>query len=184
MPYRGPPKLQDQVAQKIAQKVAEGMDDDEKLYEAVNQLLTLLETLRENQIKKILGGTTATAYRRVHERLASSIDKILEKLRSIKHEKDESSKGIDIKNIAGSALADLTRSQILLRYQNARGQISDDLRSILESIVSKLVNDIKSLQSSDSQKLEELRRKLERARSLIDAIAVLAYEYKKYKKYE
>jgi ElaB/YqjD/DUF883 family membrane-anchored ribosome-binding protein len=64
-----------------------------------------------------------------------------------------------------------------LRYQNARRQISDDLRSILESIVSKLVNDIKSLQSSDSEKLKELRKKLERARSLIDAIAVLAYEY-------
>ncbi len=170
MAYRGPPRLPDQVAQ--------GIDDDERLYEAVNRLLTL----PEEQIRKILRGTSTTAYRRVHERLASSIDKILEKLRSIKHEKDESSKGIDIKNIAGSALADLTRSQILLRYQNARGQISDDLRSILESIVSKLVYDIKSLQSSDSQKLKELGRKLERARSLIDAIAVLAYEYERKKK--
>jgi CRISPR/Cas system CSM-associated protein Csm2 small subunit len=155
--YRAQPRLSDQVAQSI--------DSDEKLYEIVDQIMKL----PEYQIKRILGGTSTTAYRRVHERLASSIDRILEKLRNYKN----------VKDIAGPALSDLTRSLILLRYQNARGQISDDLRSILESIVSKLVNDIKSLQSSDSEKLEELRKKLERARSLIDAIAVLAYEYGK-----
>jgi hypothetical protein len=155
--YRAQPRLSDQAAQSI--------DSDEKLYEIVDQIMKL----PEYQIKRILGGTSTTAYRRVHERLASSIDRILERLRNYKN----------VKDIAGPALSDLTRSLILLRYQNARGQISDDLRSILESIVSKLVNDIKSLQSSDSEKLEELRKKLERARSLIDAIAVLAYEYGK-----
>jgi CRISPR/Cas system CSM-associated protein Csm2 small subunit len=155
--YRAQPRLSDQVAQSI--------DSDEKLYEIVDQIMKL----PEYQIKRILGGTSTTAYRRVHERLASSIDRILEKLRIYKN----------VRDIAGTALSDLTRSLILLRYQNARGQISDDLRSILESIVSKLVNDIKSLQSSDSEKLKELRMKLERARSLIDAIAVLAYEYGK-----
>ena len=157
MAYRAQPRLSDQVAQSI--------ESDEKLYEIVDQIMKL----PEYQIKRILGGTSTTAYRRVHERLASSIDRILEKLRIYKN----------VKDIAGPALSDLTRSLILLRYQNARGQISDDLRSILESIVSKLVNDIKSLQSSDSEKLEELRKKLERARSLIDAIAVLAYKYGK-----
>jgi CRISPR/Cas system CSM-associated protein Csm2 small subunit len=155
--YRAQPRLSDQAAQSI--------ESDEKLYEIVDQIMKL----PEYQIKRILGGTSTTAYRRVHERLASSIDRILERLRNYKN----------VKDIAGPALSDLTRSLILLRYQNARGQISDDLRSILESIVSKLVNDIKSLQSSDSEKLEELRKKLERARSLIDAIAVLAYEYGK-----
>jgi len=155
--YRAQPRLSDQVAQSI--------DSDEKLYEIVDQIMKL----PEYQIKRILGGTSTTAYRRVHERLASSIDRILEKLRIYKN----------VRDIAGTALSDLTRSLILLRYQNARRQISDDLRSILESIVSKLVNDIKSLQSSDSEKLKELRKKLERARSLIDAIAVLAYEYGK-----
>jgi CRISPR/Cas system CSM-associated protein Csm2 small subunit len=160
--YRAQPRLSDQVAQSI--------ESDEKLYEIVDQIMKL----PEYQIKRILGGTSTTAYRRVHERLASSIDKILEKLRNYKNVKD-----INVRDIAGTALSDLTRSLILLRYQNARGQISDDLRSILESIVSKLVNDIKSLQSSDSEKLKELRKKLERARSLIDAIAVLAYEYGK-----
>lgn len=162
MAYRAQPRLSDQVAQSI--------ESDEKLYEIVDQIMKL----PEYQIKRILGGTSTTAYRRVHERLASSIDKILEKLRNYKNVKD-----INVRDIAGTALSDLTRSLILLRYQNARGQISDDLRSILESIVSKLVNDIKSLQSSDSEKLKELRKKLERARSLIDAIAVLAYEYGK-----
>jgi hypothetical protein len=160
--YRAQPILSDQAAQ--------GIDSDEKLYEIVDQIMKL----PEYQIKRILRGTSTTAYRRVHERLASSIDRILERLRNYKNVKD-----INVRDIAGPALSDLTRSLILLRYQNARRQISDDLRSILESIVSKLVNDIKSLQSSDSEKLKELRKKLERARSLIDAIAVLAYKYGK-----
>jgi F420-0:gamma-glutamyl ligase len=155
--YRPQPRLSNQAAQSI--------DSDEKLYEIVDQIMKL----PKNQIERILGDTSTTAYRRVHKMLALSIDRILERLRNYKN----------VKDIAGPALSDLTRSLILLRYQNARGQISNDLRSILESIVSKLVNDIKSLQSSDSEKLEELRKKLERARSLIDAIAVLAYKYGK-----
>ncbi|MFZ8823636.1 MAG: hypothetical protein ACO2O0_05740 [Desulfurococcales archaeon] len=157
MAYRPQPRLSNQAAQSI--------DSDEKLYEIVDQIMKL----PKNQIERILGDTSTTAYRRVHKMLALSIDRILERLRNYKN----------VKDIAGPALSDLTRSLILLRYQNARGQISNDLRSILESIVSKLVNDIKSLQSSDSEKLEELRKKLERARSLIDAIAVLAYKYGK-----
>ena len=152
------------------QNVAQGIDDDISLYKIVDQLLE-----QEDQIKTRIG-TSKTAYRRVHERLASSIDKILEKLRNYKYEEG---KNIDIKDIAGSALADLARSKILLNYQNARGQISDDLKSILESIVDKLAKDIESIQSSDSQKLEELRKKLERARTLIDVIAVLVYKKEK-----
>jgi len=155
--YRPQPRLSNQAAQSI--------DSDEKLYEIVDQIMKL----PKNQIERILGDTSTTAYRRVHKMLALSIDRILERLRNYKN----------VKDIAGPALSDLTRSLILLRYQNARDEISNDLRSILESIVSKLVNDIKSLQSSDSEKLEELRKKLERARSLIDAIAVLAYKYGK-----
>lgn len=154
MAYRPQPRLSNQAAQSI--------DSDEKLYEIVDQIMKL----PKNQIKRILGDTSATAYRRVHKMLALSIDRILERLRNYEN----------VKDIAGPALSDLTRSLILLRYQYARDEISNDLRSILESIVSKLVNDIKSLQSSDSEKLEELRKKLERARSLIDAIAVLAYK--------
>ena len=157
MAYRPQPRLSNQAAQSI--------DSDEKLYEIVDQIMKL----PKNQIERILGDTSTTAYRRVHKMLALSIDRILERLRNYKN----------VKDIAGPALSDLTRSLILLRYQNARDEISNDLRSILESIVSKLVNDIKSLQSSDSEKLEELRKKLERARSLIDAIAVLAYKYGK-----
>jgi CRISPR/Cas system CSM-associated protein Csm2 small subunit len=155
--YRPQPRLSNQAAQSI--------DSDEKLYEIVDQIMKL----PKNQIERILGDTSTTAYRRVHKMLALSIDRILERLRNYKN----------VKDIAGPALSDLTRSLILLRYQNARDEISNDLRSILESIVSKLVNDIKSLQSSDSEKLEEFRKKLERARSLIDAIAVLAYKYGK-----
>ena len=157
MAYRPQPRLSNQAAQSI--------DSDEKLYEIVDQIMKL----PKNQIERILGDTSTTAYRRVHKMLALSIDRILERLRNYKN----------VKDIAGPALSDLTRSLILLRYQNARDEISNDLRSILESIVSKLVNDIKSLQSSDSEKLKELRMKLERARSLIDAIAVLAYKYGK-----
>lgn len=149
MSYRGSSRPLDQITQ--------GIDSDVKLYEIVDQMFRL----PEHQIRRVLGYTSTTAYRRVHERLASSIDRAIEYL---KNKKDVT-----------SAIADLTKSLVLVRYQRARNQLSENLASILEDIINKLVDEIRKA----SDKSEDLMKKLERARSLIDAIAVLAYEYGK-----
>lgn len=129
----------------------EVLSDDIKLSNAVRQILSL----QPDAASKLIGKTTSTAYRRIHEHLTAVFDRATETLTQP-----------EPKNI-NTVILGLTKGLILVEYQLSRGQISEELGSKLREVLNTLLN---SLNEKDSA------RKFERARTLLDALAVLVYK--------
>jgi CRISPR/Cas system CSM-associated protein Csm2 small subunit len=123
--------------------------------------------LDRHSLIRILGKTTTPAYRRIHEQLAATIDRAIEKLR--KRERD---KGLD-ESERSEILLDLSRSLILIEYQRARDQISQDVANILINVINGLLDSVRQREIN----VDDLRKIFERGRALIDTFAVIAYEY-------
>lgn len=143
----------------VLDRVPRALDNDNDLIDLVQELFRL----DRRRASDILGGTTTTAYRRIHEYLAPALDRALEIARRGAE---------DLQRFRGHILLDLTRSLILIKYQSSRNQISDPLARALTDIISRLQNEIRRGGSP-----ETIQRLIERARVLIDSFAVLAYEY-------
>lgn len=143
----------------------ESLEDSLKLA----NLVTRLMELRDREAGRLIGKTTTTGYRRVHEYLTSAIDRALELCRKAKGEK----------RLGDSELAEInlliSRSLILVNYQEARDQLSRDLADALRSIIHRILNSISSRR--EAVNVERLEKMLESARTIIDALAVLVYRY-------
>jgi CRISPR/Cas system CSM-associated protein Csm2 small subunit len=124
------------------------------LLKVVDQLLTQKRVLR-------IGKTTITAYRRVHEILGNALDSVTQAAT------DENRWSVALSKLA----LELSRARIMVNYQLAREQISQD--------IARLLNDV--LDSVDTAlregKRETVRDLAERGRTLIDALAVFVYRH-------
>ena len=146
----------------------ETLDDDVKLANYINELLST-DPRRAREIRELIGNTSHSGYRRVHEHLAATLDRLISGL--------EAGSG----ELKGSLLS-LSKALILVEYQLARKQISDSLANILIGIIRKLISDISKMMESkeptrSSDELRKLREKVERARTIIDCLAVLVYRW-------
>ncbi len=131
-------------------KISEILSDDIKLSNTVRQMFSSPDFAEEIGISHI----TPTAYRRIHEHLTAVLDRAIEVLSEPKPEK------------ISEVVVGLTKGLILVEYQLARRQISKELGDKLKEVLTSLLD---SLKESDAVK------KFERARTLLDALAVLVY---------
>ena len=119
-----------------------------KNMEPMDIVKTVLEKYFD-QIKKDI--ESETSYRKIHEVLVNILDSA--------EEMDDQQAKTFLKD-------QLSRAYVIIKYQNARGQINDQLRDILI----KMINE---LSAADVNNVKELIR---RARLLVDSIAVIAKE--------
>lgn len=137
------------------------LKEDEALSEYVQKLMAM----REDDARRFIGyRTTKSAYRKVHEHIASAIDIILSKARGQEGQEER---------ILSEALISLSRGLILVEYQVARGQLGEELGRYLSGMLNTIINDLRASKKVGS----ELIKELDRARILVDAIAVLIYNY-------
>lgn len=123
--------------------------------------------LNKRDAEFFIGKTSGTAYRRVHEIVASVLDRFSS-------------------SIPGdpSLLTELARGLILVRYQASRGQVSESLANYLDNmlrtIIDKAKSTIEKARSSREEVMkqwEDVKRLARNARSILDALAVLVYQY-------
>ena len=133
--------------------VSNALASDEGLADAVQQLLSLDKKSAEKFVER----TTITAYRRVHEVVGSTLDRIIEIIRAGRYEE------------LLRTIVDLSRCLILVKYQVARKQLSKDLATSLET----LINYVMGVVRKRSQNVGDI---VSRARTLLDALAVLVYQ--------
>lgn len=135
-------------------RISEALSSDTTLSDTVRKILN---TQRE-EAKHLIGGTTLTAFRRIHDHLTAVFDRAVGILAS------PSSKEASTNEI----IVGLTKGLILVEYQLSRRQISVELGNKLKEILTILLN---SFGKSESVKM------FERARTLLDAYTVLVYKY-------
>jgi len=111
-------------------------------------------TMREADARRLMGKTTVTAYRRVHEVLSSALDEV--------------ERGRD----PSEAVLALTKSLILVKYQVAREVVSPQLASYIEPIIMNVLSCVK-----ESRDLIKCRDRARNARLILDALAVLVYQH-------
>jgi hypothetical protein len=117
------------------------------------QVLMLKEDVAKRQL---IRGTTKTAYRRIHEIVSSALEEV--------------ERGVEL----SQAVLALTKALILVRYQLARELISRELTNQIEPIVEAVLDCVKK--QRDTSKCREHARN---GRVILDALAVLVYEYGK-----
>lgn len=113
-------------------------------------------TMRETDAKRLMGKTTVTAYRRIHEVLSSALDEV--------------ERGRD----PSEAVLALTKSLILVKYQVAREVVSYQIASYIEPIITNLLSCVKEFRD-----LIKCRDRARNARLILDALAVLVYQHGK-----
>ena len=123
-------------------------------------LVNSILTMKRNQASHIIGKTTRTAFRRVHEVLASILDQALASL--------------ETPGELSRIQLNLSRSLVLVKYQESRDQLSRELASILTSLISGLSNEL-----AEEAPLEHKREVIERCRTFLDSLLVLVYSHKR-----
>ena len=111
-------------------------------------------------INKVIKHTTISAYRRIHEIVGTTLDLITDSVK-------------ETGKLPASALIDLSRGLIMVKYQNARKQLPDQLAIIVFNIIDNVLKKAKSANPTETAMVAE------RARALLDAIAVLVYRFGK-----
>lgn len=135
----------------------ESLDQPSKMVDLARSLMEL----PERDARRLIGYTSKTGFRRVHEHLTSAIDRAIEILARGKLD-DESLNKI---------LIMFTRGLVLVNYQEARNQLDKELASRLKAMVEYEIEVLKT------RSVERIRRTLESMRTLMDAMCVLAYKY-------
>jgi hypothetical protein len=110
--------------------------------------------MRDVDARRLMGKTTVTAYRRIHEVLSSALDEV--------------ERGRD----PSEAVLALTKSLILVKYQVAREVVSYQLASYIEPIITNLLSCVKEFRD-----LIKCRDRARNARLILDALAVLVYQH-------
>jgi len=111
-------------------------------------------TIDKKTAQNVIGDTTITAYRRIHEIVTSALDEV--------------ERGRDI----SEAVLSLTKSLILIKYQVARGIVSFQLVQYIEPVIRNILNCVK-----ESKDLGKCRDRARYGRLILDALAVLVYQY-------
>ncbi len=132
-----------------------------------------LLSMKPYQVRSFIGGTSISAYRRIHEVLTGILDSFNEALRR----QEQSSNNISISEI-DKGILDLSRGLILVEYQEARGQISRPLADEIKDILNNLIQTIGNIRANpNTNTIRSLRKSIERARTFFDALVVLVYKY-------
>jgi|GEM_PF-800947 len=148
----------------------DAVKDPKILVDEVSRLLYM----NEREARGFIGGTTITAFRRVHEIIASVLDRTI------------ALRGADVntfQKMVHELLAELSKALVLVRYQRARDQLSDGLTTNLESLIGITISILKDLLTKPSSTkdyssiVENVINTLTRARTLLDALATLVYTY-------
>jgi hypothetical protein len=127
-----------------------------ELLKVVDQLLSPRPALR-------IGETTVTAYRKVHEILGSVLD-FAAHVAADERRWDVAANRLTI---------ELSKAKIMVNYQLARKQISQDIATLLNVTLNSVENVLRS------RSRERVRELAERGRTLVDALAVFVYRFGK-----
>jgi len=128
------------------------LETEKLLVDDIEKILGLSK--EEEEAEKFIGKTSSTAYRRVHEIVASVLDKL-----------------IDSKKSDPTILTDLARALIQVRYQALRRQISRSLADYLDKMLSEIIRFVKSAETDEEW--EKAKKLAFNARLILDAIVVL-----------
>ena len=109
----------------------------------------------EGEAKK----TTISSYRRVHEIVLSALEEV------------ERGKN------PSSAITALTKSLILVKYQKARGLLLGQLPQYIEQILSKVLECMQEASEGQGDKIHKCREMAKNGKMILDALAVLVYQY-------
>lgn len=151
--------------------VKQALEKDEVLSDVVSKMLE--PKLPRKKAEQLIGEITNTAYRRVHEVLASTLDRLYTLLYEFSRTKREEF----LRNQLPHMLIDLNRCLVLIEYQEARKQLSEEFCKILYTII-RSVRDKMRPGTGDSIDVTTLIHIVTRARILLDALAVLVYRYR------
>jgi DNA-binding ferritin-like protein (Dps family) len=127
------------------------------------ELLSAIDQLLGQKPVLYIGNTTITAYRRVHEILGSVLDFVAQTA-------DEKQWSEVVSRLA----LELSRAKVIVNYQLAREQLSQDIARLLNNVLDSLEKALR-----DEKRKKEIRDLAERSRALIDALAVFVYRYGK-----
>ncbi len=130
----------------------------------LSQIIDGILSIDQSSARSFLGRTTLSAYRKVHNLVSSALDRI--------STSPEFREGL---------LSDLSKALILVKYQSAREQISQSIARCIESII-KVVGDAmrgyaSEIRGGGKGDWEKVKKFAKNARTLIDSLAVIAYEY-------
>lgn len=110
--------------------------------------------------KQLIGKTTRTAFRRIHEVLVSFLDQAYSL--------------VELNDLNTIQLG-LSKSLVLVRYQVSRDQLSRDLGNILTS----LIINLSKVLTDPSRPKHEKRQIIDRCRTFLDSLLVLVYAHTK-----
>jgi len=139
-------------------EVRKGVSDNVESVKLIEKILTL----DEGSAKRIVGKTSKSGYRRVHEIVATVLDRVAE-LERIKASKEQISE----------LLLKITSAMVMVRWQMAREQLSEGLGGALMVMFQEVQREL------IGGNIQEAVKKVKRARRIIDSLAVLVYEYSK-----
>ena len=106
---------------------------------------------------------SATSYLKIHDLFSSTLDFILDAI-------DSDTLQSQIEQI----YQNLAKVKVIVDYQKARHQISDNIAKVLDKAVDKLNERLNSIKGDNPSDLEELRELVENIRVVIDSFAVVA----------
>jgi len=111
--------------------------------------------------EKVVKKTTKSSYRRVHEIASSALEEV------------ERGKN------PTSAITALTKSLILVKYQEARELLVGQLPRYIEQILSKVLGCMQEASREQGDNIHNCREMAKNGKMILDALAVLVYQYGK-----
>jgi len=126
----------------------------------ITNIVNGILSLQRNQALQLIGKTTRTGFRRIHEILTSFLDQAIPLLQ--------------LGDLRRIQLA-ISKSMILVRYQESRDQLSKGLAEELITLLSQLSSTL----VSSKVPLQTKREIIERCRTFLDSLMVLVYIHKK-----
>lgn len=142
-----------------------------KIISSVSDTASYIERiLQGTQSRYMISGTSKTAYRHVHEVIASSLDRLSEFARQYRGREQEARKNI------GEHMLRISKGLILVRYQMARKQLGANLGQNLAQLIQAVLGKVREF-AAGRIGLDELATAIENARSILDAWAVIVYQF-------
>lgn len=121
--------------------------------------LIIGEIIKKRNKEKVVKKTTKSSYRRVHEIASSALEEV------------ERGKN------PTSAITALTKSLILVKYQEARGLLVGQLPRYIEHILSKVLECMQEASKKQGGNIHDCREMAKNGKMILDALAVLVYQY-------
>lgn len=135
----------------------ESLEQPAKLAELVRKLMEL----HGEPAHRLIGDTTKTGFRRVHEHIALVIDKALETLAHSKLDNESLNKITML----------FIRGLVLVNYQEARRQLSRGLANTVKAMINHVLD---TLKTKDEVKIKGA---LESMRTLMDTLLILVHRF-------